>query len=59
LSSKSSEASMFSSPPLCPLCSAPMRLRTAKQGKNAGNQFWGCSKYPECKGTRQSEAGGH
>ncbi len=27
-----------------------MTLRTAKQGKNAGTQFWGCTGYPECKG---------
>jgi len=53
-SSSTSSTSSFPPPalPLCPLCSSPMRLRTAKQGKNAGNQFWGCSKYPECKGTR-------
>jgi hypothetical protein len=29
----------------------PMVLRTAKSGKNAGQQFWGCSAYPDCKGT--------
>lgn len=28
----------------------PMALRTAKSGKNAGKQFWGCTGYPECKG---------
>jgi ssDNA-binding Zn-finger/Zn-ribbon topoisomerase 1 len=28
-----------------------MALRTAKGGKNAGGQFWGCTGYPECKGT--------
>ena len=27
-----------------------MVLRTAKSGKNAGKQFWGCSGYPDCKG---------
>ncbi|WP_372845631.1 hypothetical protein [Pontiella sp.] len=27
-----------------------MVLRTAKAGKNAGHQFWGCSGYPDCKG---------
>jgi restriction system protein len=27
-----------------------MVLRTAKSGKNAGQQFWGCSGYPQCKG---------
>jgi restriction system protein len=38
-------------PPKCPQCGALMALRTAKSGKNAGSQFWGCTKYPECKGT--------
>lgn len=37
--------------PPCPLCGKPMVLRTAKQGKNAGAQFLGCSGYPGCKGT--------
>ncbi len=36
--------------PSCPQCSKLMVLRTAKTGKNAGQQFWGCSAYPECKG---------
>ena len=38
-------------PPLCPQCGALMALRTAKTGKNQGSQFWGCTHYPECKGT--------
>jgi len=38
-------------PAACPLCGALMALRTAKTGKNAGSQFWGCTKYPDCKGT--------
>lgn len=37
--------------PACPQCGKPMVLRTARAGKNAGKQFWGCSAYPECKGT--------
>ncbi len=36
--------------PACPICSKPMVLRTAKTGKNVGQQFWGCSAYPDCKG---------
>ena len=36
--------------PPCPLCGKPTVLRTARSGKNAGRQFWGCSGYPECKG---------
>lgn len=36
--------------PSCPQCGKPMVLRTAKNGKNAGQQFWGCAAYPDCKG---------
>jgi restriction system protein len=36
--------------PPCPLCGKPTVLRTARSGKKAGRQFWGCSAYPECKG---------
>ncbi|RRU77049.1 hypothetical protein EGJ05_06615 [Stutzerimonas xanthomarina] len=36
----------------CPSCGASMVRRTARKGRNAGKQFWGCSKYPACKGTR-------
>lgn len=39
--------------PPCPQCGAIMALRTAKTGKNTGSQFWGCTKYPDCKGTAQ------
>lgn len=38
----------------CPVCAAAMILRTARRGPNAGNQFWGCSGYPKCKGTRDT-----
>ena len=41
----------MSSEPSCPICSSEMVLRTARRGSNAGNQFWGCSQYPQCKGT--------
>jgi len=33
--------------PPCPLCGQPMRRR-----KSAKGEFWGCSAFPECKGTR-------
>ena len=39
----------------CPLCSSEMVRREAKRGTNAGKSFWGCSKYPACKGTRVAE----
>lgn len=36
----------------CPVCGGPMVRRQAKRGANAGNHFFGCSRYPACKGTR-------
>lgn len=38
--------------PECPLCGSAMVKRTAKKGVNAGSEFWGCSAYPGCRGTR-------
>jgi restriction system protein len=38
--------------PACPLCSREMIKRTAKQGANVGQEFWGCPGYPRCRGTR-------
>jgi restriction system protein len=26
-----------------------MVLRKATKGKNAGNEFWGCSAFPKCR----------
>ena len=36
----------------CPRCGSQMRQRLARKGRNAGNYFWGCARYPSCKGTR-------
>jgi len=44
--------SVQSSAPACPICGGMMAVRTAKKGLRAGVQFWGCVKYPTCKGTR-------
>lgn len=41
----------------CPACNGPMVLRTAKKGPSTGAQFWGCSNYPQCKGTRPYSGG--
>lgn len=35
----------------CPDCGGPMLLRTNRQN---GDKFWGCTKYPNCRGTRDS-----
>jgi restriction system protein len=40
------------SAPVCPKCQKPMRQRFAGKGPNAGQPFWGCTGYPDCKGTR-------
>jgi restriction system protein len=34
----------------CPKCASPMVLRTAR---DKGMEFYGCSRYPKCRGTRQ------
>ncbi|CAM5195865.1 Protein kinase YegI [Castellaniella denitrificans] len=34
--------------PTCPRCSSSMRRRSGRYG-----QFWGCSRYPGCRGTRK------
>ncbi len=44
------QPSLDSANPACPLCSSPMVKRSAKRGANVGNEFWGCSSYPKCKG---------
>lgn len=36
----------------CPNCGASMVKRTRR---NDGAEFWGCTKYPECKGTRNMD----
>ena len=36
--------------PACPKCGSAMVMRTARKGANAGGQFWGCSRSPECTG---------
>jgi restriction system protein len=36
--------------PSCPLCGSDMIQRTAKKGQFAGQLFWGCGRYPKCRG---------
>lgn len=38
--------------PVCPKCGKGMIKRVAKKGINSGREFWSCSGYPECNGTR-------
>lgn len=48
----SSRPKVGPSVPSCPVCNSTMVLRTARKGKNVGQQFWGCSEFPKCRGTR-------
>ncbi|MDD8046600.1 MAG: four helix bundle suffix domain-containing protein [Verrucomicrobiota bacterium] len=41
--------------PVCSDCGKPMARRVARSGKNAGQAFWGCTGYPDCKGVREIE----
>ena len=43
---------MTTGAPFCPECQSRMVKRQAKRGAKAGKAFWGCTRYPECKGTR-------
>lgn len=37
----------------CPTCGRDMALRTARRGFAAGKQFWGCERFPQCRGTAE------
>jgi restriction system protein len=39
------------SDPVCPACQSSMVRRIAKKGAKVGSQFWGCSRFPACRGT--------
>jgi len=36
----------------CPRCGQPLVRRTARQGPRAGQPFYGCAAYPQCRYTR-------
>ena len=38
--------------PKCPLCGTVMVGRTSRKGSNKGQQFWGCPRFPKCRGSR-------
>lgn len=44
-------AGVIEAPP-CPECGSKMVLREARRGARAGQSFWGCTRYPACRGTR-------
>lgn len=47
------QQSVQSDAPTCPVCGKPMIKRVAKKGINSGKEFWSCTGYPECNGTRR------
>ncbi|PJF41262.1 MAG: topoisomerase [Phototrophicales bacterium] len=56
LASPSSETTENTSEnPSCPKCGSVMVLRIARRGDYAGRRFWGCSNYPDCRGTLSLE----
>jgi len=34
----------------CPKCGSVMVKREVKKGQNIGKKFWGCAKFPKCRG---------
>ena len=48
--SETSEVAKSGDQPACPTCGTPMVLRTAKRGPHAGEPFWACPNYPQCRG---------
>ena len=43
---------MTTGAPFCPVCQTRMVMRKAKNGEHAGTKFWGCPRYPDCRGKR-------
>lgn len=41
--------------PSCPICGKTMLKRMQRRGQMQGREFWGCSNYPQCNGTRPVE----
>jgi len=37
---------------VCPKCGSPMVVRVARKGSRAGQKFWGCKGYPNCRFTK-------
>ena len=50
LAADSGVAVVAESTPTCPQCGTAMIQRTAKKGQFEGQRFWGCQRYPKCKG---------
>jgi len=42
---------------VCPKCGSAMVLRKVSKGANIGNEFWGCSTFPKCRGVADVTSG--
>lgn len=51
-SSRTSQQAAVPAGPVCPSCGKAMVRRVAKSGRRSGQAFWGCTAFPECRGTR-------
>lgn len=49
------EQAALAGAPTCPKCGKPMLKRMQRKGQMQGREFWGCSDYPNCNGTRRIE----
>lgn len=45
------EKAVSNSAPTCPKCGVSMRKRMVKKGSRQGEEFRGCTNYPQCDGT--------
>ena len=52
LHAKTPAVTLTSQQVACPKCGSEMKQRNARQGANAGQLFWGCVRFPACRGTR-------
>lgn len=43
--------------PDCPKCGSAMRLRRPRNRRQRWKPFWGCSRFPDCNGTRREKKG--
>lgn len=43
-----------SSSTICPRCGSSLIIKTARKGRNAGEQFLGCESYPQCRFTKSA-----
>ena len=55
LESVPEQSETTSAVPTCPACASAMVKRKARKGANAGNEFWGCSQFPKCRGIVNSD----